>query len=245
MQNVLEFLSTSDEATSRDRFLVSFQNLTSHYGFEYYRVARRSVDDLTMTGSILAERLPEGWSAVYHAKKYGNVDPVKKTLGLLQKPFRWRDVVNLLPQATHRKRASKMFQDAARYGLREGYAFPIHGRSGLLGGVFIGGQGCYFNTSELSILDAAMRAAFWRLVDFSGHSDELLSVPDLSVAQLTRRELDVLALLAQGNTSPEIGKALSISSHTVDWYINGIQRKFDAKNRQHVIALAFRSGLIA
>jgi LuxR family transcriptional regulator len=46
-------------------------------------------------------------------------------------------------------------------------------------------------------------------------------------------------------TSPEMGKELSISSHTVDWYINGIQRKLHARNRQHAIALAFRYGLIS
>lgn len=245
MHNVFQFLSLCDEAPSRDRFLSAFHELTHYYGFDYYRIARRAREDLTLTGIILAERLPEGWPEVYHAKKYGNVDPVKRTLGLLQKPFRWRDVVGLLPQATHRKRAAKLFQDAARFGMREGYAFPVHGRNGLLGGVFIGGQGCYFTASELMIFDTAMRAAFWRLLEISGQSKDVLALPDISVAQMTRRELDVLTLLAQGHTSPEIGKTLSISNHTVDWYINGIQRKFEAKNRQHVVALALRHGIIA
>lgn len=228
----------------QDRFLGIFEALMAEYGFQYYRFSLRKMTDLSLTGSILAQRIPEGWPAAYHSKKYGEVDPVKRNLGLSQKPFRWRDVVNLPPQATHRKRAAKLFQDAARFGLREGYAFPIHGRNGLVGGVFIGGEGCLFSTSELLIVDAAMRASFWRLLDYSGHAKELLAPPDLSIAQVTRRELDILTLLAQGSTSPEIGKTLKISSHTVDWYINGIQRRFDAKNRQHVVALAFRYGLI-
>lgn len=245
MHTITHFLSLCDEVKSAERFIAELHKLTRYYGFEYYRIVRRDVDDLTFTGNILAELLPEGWSTVYHDKKYGDVDPVKRMLGLSQRPFRWRDVINLLPHATHRKRASKMFQDAARYGLREGYAFPIHGRSGLLGGVFIGGQGCHFTPAELTLIDTAMRAAFWRLMEFAGRSKELLTFPDLSTTKLTRRELDVLTLLAQGQTSGEIGKGLEISNHTVDWYINGIQRKFKAKNRQHVIALAFRSGIIA
>jgi len=56
--------------------------------------------------------------------------------------------------------------------------------------------------------------------------------------------MEVLSLLADGMTSNEIARELQISSHTVDWYINVIQEKFGAKNRQHVIAMAFRLGLV-
>ncbi len=57
--------------------------------------------------------------------------------------------------------------------------------------------------------------------------------------------MEVLALLAEGMTSNEIAKDLQISNHTVDWYINVIQEKFNAKNRQHVVAIAFRLGLVS
>ncbi len=245
MHNVFQFLTQCNEAKTEERFLSAFHEMTCQLGFDFYRVMRRDAEDLTFTGTVLAEHLPDGWKEVYHAKKYGNIDPVKRTLGLLHQPFRCRDVVALLPQVTQRKRAAKLFQDAARYGLREGYAFPIHGRSGLLGGVYIFGDGRLLSTSELFIIDAAMRVAFWRLLEFVGESDAVLSIPDMSATQFTRRELDVLTLLAQGKTSPEIGKSLSISSHTVDWYINGIQRKLEARNRQHVVALALRHGVIS
>ncbi|NTJ43372.1 LuxR family transcriptional regulator [Agrobacterium larrymoorei] len=245
MHNVLQFLSVCDEGASRERFLAAFSELIRHYGFEYYRMSRRSDADVILNGAVLVEKLPSGWHEIYAAKKYDAVDPVKRTLGLLQRPFRWRDVIGLLPQASHRKRAAKLFQDAARMGMREGYAFPIHGRNGLIGGVFVSGQGCYFTPPELQLFEAAMRAAFWKMLDLSGQLKDVLTVPDLSVAQITKRELEVLTLLAQGLTSPEIGKSLSISNHTVDWYINGIQRKLNARNRQHVVALAFRYGVIA
>jgi LuxR family transcriptional regulator len=245
MHNVFQFLALSYEAKTEERFLSAFHELIRRLGFNFYRVMQRDPEDLTFTGTVLAEHLPGGWKEVYHAKKYGNLDPVKRALGLLHQPFRCRDMVNLLPQATQRKRAAKLFQDAARFGLREGYAFPIHGRSGLLGGVFILGEGRPLSTSELLIVDSAMRVTFWRLLEFSDQSNAVLQLPDLAETQFTRRELDVLTLLAQGRTSPEIGKSLSISSHTVDWYINGIQRKLDARNRQHVVAIALRHGIIS
>ncbi|MET3586707.1 DNA-binding CsgD family transcriptional regulator [Pseudorhizobium tarimense] len=49
--------------------------------------------------------------------------------------------------------------------------------------------------------------------------------------------------LAEGMTSNEIARELKISNHTVDWYINGLQNKMKARNRQHVVAIAFRRGL--
>jgi LuxR family transcriptional regulator len=62
---------------------------------------------------------------------------------------------------------------------------------------------------------------------------------------MTRREMEILNYLADGLTSMEISKLLAISNHTIDWYINGIQDKLNAKNRQHIVALAFRYGLIS
>ena len=46
-------------------------------------------------------------------------------------------------------------------------------------------------------------------------------------------------------TSNEMGATLGLSAHTVDWYMNGNQDKLNAKNRHHVVAIAFRLGLIS
>lgn len=54
----------------------------------------------------------------------------------------------------------------------------------------------------------------------------------------------MLDCLAAGLTSNEIGKVMKISTHTVDWYVNGLQDKFEARNRHHLVALAFRLGMI-
>jgi LuxR family transcriptional regulator len=56
--------------------------------------------------------------------------------------------------------------------------------------------------------------------------------------------MEVLNHLADGMTSIEISRLLMISNHTVDWYMNSIQDKLKARNRQHIVAIAFRNGLI-
>ena len=53
---------------------------------------------------------------------------------------------------------------------------------------------------------------------------------------LTRRELDVLRLLAEGATNRAIADALVISSGTVKFHVNSILRKLHAANRAEAVA---------
>lgn len=245
MNDILQFISTCYQAGNADRIRADFAALIREYGFEYFLVSRRSAGDLAATGQVLAQHLPEGWMEVYRTKKYNLVDPVRKVIGMVHKPFQWKDAVEGLPRATHRKRANVFLHDAGRYGLQGGYAFPVHGRAGFIGAVFIGGKDRQLPSLQVELLDAATRAVFWCLLDLSGEANDVSNAPDVSALELTKREKEVLTLMADGMTSTEIGRHLSISNHTVDWYINGIQRRFSARNRQHTVALAFRNGLLS
>jgi DNA-binding CsgD family transcriptional regulator len=48
---------------------------------------------------------------------------------------------------------------------------------------------------------------------------------------LTRREHEVLALLAAGNSTPDIAAQLAVSSGTVKTHLTNVYRKIGAKNR--------------
>jgi DNA-binding NarL/FixJ family response regulator len=61
---------------------------------------------------------------------------------------------------------------------------------------------------------------------------------------LTRREQEVLELLAQGKTNKEISAALVISERTVKFHISSLMRKLGAGNRTEAVANAARLGLI-
>jgi len=61
---------------------------------------------------------------------------------------------------------------------------------------------------------------------------------------LTSRETEVLGLLADGASAREIGKTLGISYRTVDFHVQSILRKLDAKNRTHAVVTALRTGII-
>jgi DNA-binding CsgD family transcriptional regulator/tetratricopeptide (TPR) repeat protein len=61
---------------------------------------------------------------------------------------------------------------------------------------------------------------------------------------LTRRELDVLRLLAAGSTNAQIGAELFISPRTAGVHVTNILRKLGVANRVQAAALAERAGLI-
>lgn len=61
---------------------------------------------------------------------------------------------------------------------------------------------------------------------------------------LTRRELDVLSLLADGDSTREIAYRLSYSERTVKNIVHDVRAKLEARTRAHVVALAARRGII-
>lgn len=62
---------------------------------------------------------------------------------------------------------------------------------------------------------------------------------------LTPRELQIIGLIAEGNTSCEIARLCGIADTTVNMHIANALNKTAAKNRMHLVALALRAGLLA
>ncbi len=67
--------------------------------------------------------------------------------------------------------------------------------------------------------------------------------PDADVA-LTARELEVLALLAEGASNKLIGRRLGISAHTAKYHVASLLEKLDAVSRTDAVAHAARLGVI-
>jgi DNA-binding CsgD family transcriptional regulator len=61
---------------------------------------------------------------------------------------------------------------------------------------------------------------------------------------LTRRELEVLALLAEGASNKTIARRLGISVHTAKLHVGSLLDKLDAVGRTDALAQAARRGVI-
>jgi DNA-binding NarL/FixJ family response regulator len=61
---------------------------------------------------------------------------------------------------------------------------------------------------------------------------------------LTPRELDVLRLLIDGQSNPQIAEALFISPRTATTHVTNILAKLGVTNRTEAAARAIRDGLV-
>ena len=63
-------------------------------------------------------------------------------------------------------------------------------------------------------------------------------------AGLTPREVEVLRLVAQGMTTPQIAKRLILSAHTVHAHVRSIYTKLDVNSRSRVTRYAIEQHLL-
>jgi len=71
------------------------------------------------------------------------------------------------------------------------------------------------------------------------------AVDEERLAVLTEREREVVALVAQGLSNDEIGRALDISTATARTHVSRAMAKLDARDRAQLVVIAYRSGLVA
>jgi DNA-binding CsgD family transcriptional regulator len=62
---------------------------------------------------------------------------------------------------------------------------------------------------------------------------------------ITDRQLQLLHLLAQGNTAQESAKALYVGVDTVKTHLRRLYQRLGARDRGHAVAIGFRTGLLA
>jgi DNA-binding CsgD family transcriptional regulator len=92
------------------------------------------------------------------------------------------------------------------------------------------------NVPGLRLVGASEAADVTLVLSGSGPSED--DVP------LTPRELEVLALLAEGLSNKAIARRLGISVHTAKFHVGALMDKLDAVGRTDAVAHAVRRGVI-
>jgi DNA-binding NarL/FixJ family response regulator len=93
-----------------------------------------------------------------------------------------------------------------------------------------------------AIIDPSAAA---RLVHALSNRDRPRSRADSSLEQLTNRERDVLALIAQGRSNKRIALELGISEKTVKTHVGHVLAKLGVTDRTQAAVLAVQEGLVS
>jgi DNA-binding NarL/FixJ family response regulator len=122
-------------------------------------------------------------------------------------------------------------------------------RSESVDGSFAAGAAAYIlRTAEPEDLRLAVRAAFGGTVYLPLVRSQAQPPPPprlaLEAAQLTRRELEILALVAEGLPNAEIARRLWVAEQTVKFHLSNIYRKLGVSNRTEAAYKAVAHGLL-
>lgn len=244
-RTILHFLVAIGEVPSAETLTREIERLLDFFEFKYYCVFHQPKPIENAAELIVAANWPPEWVERYVAKKYIVMDPTIRFLLRANRSFSWAQAVEAYKDNPHYRRMKSMMADGKSHGLASGYIFPVFSRNGLIGATTIGGpKEIELTLVEVALLETAFRTAYLKYLEFMGdkHADSIGTGKEIT---MTHREMQALTNVAEGGTSPEIAHILDVSSNTVDWYVNSVQAKLDARNRSHAVALAFRRGLIS
>jgi DNA-binding NarL/FixJ family response regulator len=77
------------------------------------------------------------------------------------------------------------------------------------------------------------------------HADRWHRTDGLRIASLTRRELEVLTLVAEGQATSEVAERLGISAMTVQSHVKNVLAKLGVHSKVEAVRLAWRCGAVA
>lgn len=111
-----------------------------------------------------------------------------------------------------------------------------------------GVRGLLLQETDPERIEAAVLGLAHGLAVLDRTLDEVIDVPpgglEGPVEALTAREMETLALLAEGLTNKAIAYQLGISDHTVKFHVTSIMAKLEARSRTEAVVTATRLGLI-
>jgi DNA-binding NarL/FixJ family response regulator len=107
-----------------------------------------------------------------------------------------------------------------------------------------GGSGYLLKNADKEEIMKALRSVVEGENYLSPEVEKMLEYNQKRIPTITRREREVLQLIAQGMTNTEIANKIYVSSNTIDTHRKNLLLKFNAKNAADLIRMAFTFNLL-
>lgn len=223
--NTVASLSGALEASTRD------------LGYRWFTLIRPDTTGNDHS-SFLLTNYPEGWvEQVLTEKRYID-DPIHAAVMRSIDGVQWGDVgVYINPTVRQLETMAK----ARDFGLKNGFTFPYR-FAGLNTAMFSVAQArTRPMTRKMRIVAHMLGAIAFR----RAHELSFGTAPSWKCVQLTPRQIDCIALVAQGQSDFEIARRMDISPHSVRDYIEAARERYGVKRRIQLTLAALRDGYIS
>ncbi|CAG1020132.1 Transcriptional activator protein LuxR [Methylococcales bacterium] len=209
-----------------------------HLGFDAFVYALRIPTNFADSKLVLIKGYPEPWLEHYFTNAYYDIDPIIAYCSKYVTPIQWDDLTKSISS-----QSIQMMNEAGEFGLKAGITMPMHGPHGELGILSFALNRPTLLAREITqhampyvqLLAGYLHEAMWRVLSL----ENVINMPPL-----TTREQECLKWVADGKTSWEISKLLSVSERTINFHLNNAILKLQASNRQHAVTKAILQGLI-
>ena len=176
---------------------------------------------------------PTEWAIMYTGEELYKKDPVFLFNYEPCTSVEWKDATERFSGSPNKDIMSRACEFRLKYGISSG----ICGGSSK-GSIFsFASERNRFSSHHLKILDLLTPHIHQALV-------KTLDAQTKADIDLSNREKEVLCWMREGKTNWEISMILNISERTVKFHVQNIERKLNAVNKAHAIAIAMDNGLV-
>jgi len=215
------------------RYFVGFADGLGFDAVAYYYLAE-GFRRVPRKKGFRISKFPDAYINLYLDKGYFEIDPLIDETRHRAVPFHWYGIENR-PDLTPEQKS--YFTDARAAGLRDGVVVPVYARPGDIAYFSLGStqHEIGFTQAQLLELQAICQHMHLRFNELSGHA---------KTPKLSKREIEVLELIAQGNSNAAMSARLGVSPNTIDTLVRRCFEKLGVTSRVEAALAAVSMGII-
>lgn len=204
-----------------------------------YKIDVNIVDDHTMFSEALAEAINRSEEA-HVSRTFTTLEACSHTLAERRPDILLLDIS--MPDGNGIAFCQQMLTE---YPMMKVVAITYHDEYSIIRRMLDSGVHGYVlkNASVRRLLDAIVRVYHGEQY-IDEEVQNILNRGEASTVFLTNAERDILCLICEGCTNPQIAKRLSFSTETVNWYRKRLLAKFNVSNTVSLVTIALREHLL-
>jgi len=247
MDDVQQFITASREISRPEDLHALLQDITREMGFDFFALIHHvdlrplgGLQDHVVTEDFVAlSDYPQSWVDQYIDAGIVSNDPVLLASQRTNVGFAWDELEKYIDVTEAHRRIVKKSQKA---GISNGFTVPANVPGELNGSCnfAVGPQ----HDAPRSNFPMAQLVGSFAFQAARQMTENIRGLNRSEKVRLTSRQLECIALVAQGKSDWEIGNILGISPTTVTDYINDARRRYNVPRRIQLVMRTIYEGLI-